>query len=181
MQACEHGTCDNPYGYVYKFEDGKDYSNNVCVNASLPPSYQNYVPCKLHDGYYWDGATFATNEGHPEHKGVTFGNNINMYIKRKIDKPFMEWIVQNDQMYLHEYGHTIQGNVLGAGYLLAIGLPSLISAWGNEYIKGDPYGADTHSYFYTETWANRLAARYFSIFNGYSWDEYDGYPFYDYR
>lgn len=54
-QACDHGTCDQPYGYVYKFELGKDYSKNVCVNASDPPSIQTFIPCKLHDGYYWGG------------------------------------------------------------------------------------------------------------------------------
>ena len=55
LHACQHGTCDEPEGYVYKFEDGKDYSNNVCVHPRLPLSYQIYVPCKLHDGYYWGG------------------------------------------------------------------------------------------------------------------------------
>lgn len=63
---------------------------------------------------------------------------------------------------------------------MVVGLPSLISALVNEEIENDPYKAWTHNYFYTETWANRLAKKYFSRHYGYEWQEMY-YPLKDYR
>ena len=132
---------------------------------------------------YWGGATFATNEQHKKHQGVTIGNSINMNINGRIDKPFREWVFQKDQMYLHEYGHTIQSNVFDAGYLLAIGLPSLISASVSKPIYNDPIRAMSHERFITEVWANIWASRYWGTFYGYDWIEDYGrgnYPLYIY-
>ncbi len=94
---------------------------------------------------------------------------------------YRDWCLSGDQMYPHEYGHTIQSQLTGFSYLFFIGLPSLISCANKEPLEDDPYEASTHDYFYTETWANRIASRYFSKYYGYVWNEYNGYPFHDYR
>ena len=124
---------------------------------------------------YLGGATFATKEGNglPNNLswGVTIGNNINMSIPRRIEGDFSDYIL-NNQLYMHKYGHTIQSQFLGVYYLLVIGLPSLISAANSKKIDGDPYGAYTHDYFYSEIWANRLSAWYYSKYYGYFWNEH---------
>ena len=130
---------------------------------------------------YLGGATFATNEQSSHHRGFTIGNYVNMSIHGEITMPFRDWCLYGDQMYLHEYGHTIQSQLTGFAYLFAIGLPSLISCSNSAHIGRDPYQASTHDYFYTETWANRIASWYFAKYYGYEWNEYNGYPFYDYR
>ena len=129
---------------------------------------------------YLGGATFATMEYSTHHRGVTIGNYINMSIIEEISVPFNDWCLYHDQLYLHEYGHTIQSQLTGFAYLFAIGLPSLISCMNSTTIVGDNYDASTHDYFYTETWANRIASRYFSRYYGYEWIEIQ-YPLYDYR
>ncbi len=63
-------------------------------------------------------------------------------------------------MYMHEYGHTIDSRNFGITYLLAIGLPSVISAAGT----GD------HSIFWTELLANRNAEWYFSRQYNVKWN-----------
>ena len=120
---------------------------------------------------YWGGATFATNELHKEYQGVTLGNVINIYLPGKIDMPFREWVLKNERMYLHEYGHTFQSQLYGASYLLLIGLPSLRSAYNNRKITGDPLGAYSHDRFVPEVWANIWADRYFSKYYDYDWQE----------
>jgi hypothetical protein len=60
---------------------------------------------------------------------------------------------------MHEYGHTIDSRAFGLSYLFAIGIPSVISAGGSEY--NSTAGMYTHDYYWTETRANRRAAKYF--------------------
>lgn len=60
----------------------------------------------------------------------------------------------NNRVIRHEYGHTIQSRILGPLYLLVIGLPSIIHA----ALHSDKYGSYYH--FYTESWADNLAAKY---------------------
>ena len=137
---------------------------------------------------YMGGATFASDEynntigesnPYGESWGITIGNSINMSIPGQIDRDFRDYVLHS-QLYMHEYGHTIQSQIWGISYLLVVGLPSLISASKSKQIDGDPYGAYTHDYFYTETWANRLASWYFGGNYGYTWNEY-GYPLNNYR
>ena len=67
-----------------------------------------------------------------------------------------------EPMYMHEYGHTIDSRNFGITYLLAIGLPSVISAAGT----GD------HSIFYTELLANKHAEKYFSKWYNVKWNSW---------
>jgi len=154
----------------------------------------NYTQFRNTGGYvdrvdYLGGATFATDENNGTITpinlsgliwGVTLGSFINISIPKEIDMSFRDYVFNDHQIYLHEYGHTIQSQILGPGYLI-IGLFSLNSAAHSETIDGDPYRATTHKYYWTETWANRLAGLYFRRNYGYTWIEEDGYPFYDYH
>lgn len=53
LHGCDIYGCSDSYVYLYKFEE-EDYANNVCVDflGSMVP----YVPCKLHNGYYYGGS-----------------------------------------------------------------------------------------------------------------------------
>lgn len=62
--------------------------------------------------------------------------------------------IDHEKTIMHEYGHTKQSMLLGALYLLVIGLPSAV--WAGCFGK---YRAKHHkSYysFYTEKWADKL-------------------------
>lgn len=124
------------------------------------------------------GATFATKEESEHHMGVTIGNYPNIWIFERVDGFVDE--VKNDQIFMHEYGHTFQSRKWGPIYLLSVGLPSLISAYNATWIPNDPYHASTHDYFWPEYHANRYAARYFKLYYNYDWNEIK-YPFDDYR
>ncbi len=126
---------------------------------------------------YFCGATYATDEYSSDYQGFTLGPYINMYINGKIstDKSFRDWVITSDQMYLHEYGHTLQSQMLGMSYLLVIGLPSLISCANIETLSGYEYVRFSHDRFYTEYDANKWARLYFGKYYGYYWDFHD-YP-----
>lgn len=53
-----------------------------------------------------------------------------------------------EEVYYHEYGHTIQSHYLGWFYLPVVGLTSLIHT--------SLCRADDYYHFWTERWANRL-------------------------
>lgn len=116
-----------------------------------------------------------------ERRGITIGNYINIDMPGRINKDNIIDYVKDDQLFMHEYGHYIQSQRWGPLFLLAVGLPSLVSASFDRRIPNDPYNASTHDYFWTEYHANRNAARYFYLYYGTTWDEKKGYPFYDYR
>ena len=71
----------------------------------------------------------------------------------------------------------------GISYLFAIGIPSLISAnnsdlittWNGVAVK-NPHRLYTHDVFWTETRANRRAAKYFGKYYGINWDDFPKYP-----
>lgn len=79
--------------------------------------------------------------------GMSLGNYIFIY-EPIVDK------ASGANMIKHEYGHTLQSKYLGWLYLLVIGLPSLIWAWGFEGYR-TKRGKSYYS-FYTESWANKL-------------------------
>jgi RHS repeat-associated protein len=110
------------------------------------------------------GATFTTKENSSKYNGLTLGNYINMNINGTITGDFENYVL-GDPMYMHEYGHVIDGRGWGPLYLFAIGIPSLISAAGD----GD------HSRYWTEIRANRRARSYFGRYYGINWN-FSGYP-----
>ena len=118
---------------------------------------------------YLGGATFATNEYSKYSQGITLGNYCNMDIKDKImDDDFTYYATHLNAMYMHEYGHTIDGRKRGFAYLFTVGVPSIISAK-----NASPMGTftSTHSFAPYEMRANRNAERYFGKYYGISWKD----------
>jgi hypothetical protein len=66
----------------------------------------------------------------------------------------------------HKYGHAIDSSFWGLSYLFTIGIPIGISASKHDGI---------HSQYWTETRANRRAAKYFGKYYGVNWD-FTKYP-----
>lgn len=58
----------------------------------------------------------------------------------------------------HEFGHVLQSRYLGPLYLLVIGLPSMLHAWLNGVIGCCDRHPEGYYHFWTEKWADRLAA-----------------------
>ncbi len=121
---------------------------------------------------YLGGATYATDELNGQHSmwGVTLGNYIVISDFGEIGNSFLDHAIEN-QTYLHEYGHTLQSQMLGISYLFIVGIPSLVSAANSKPLKGNLEGKKNHDFFYTETWANRLASWYFYKYYGIVLDE----------
>ncbi len=118
---------------------------------------------------YLGGVTFATKEKSTYHMGITFGDYVNTWTYSCIDN-FNNYLI-NDQLFMHEYGHTIQSKRWGLLYLLSIGIPSGVSQLFDDWGLFN----HNHDYFYSEVWANRNAKKYFKQYYGYEWNDL-GYP-----
>ena len=109
---------------------------------------------------YYGGATYCTNENSSSVKterGVTIGNYINIDINDEINKPFYTYMTTaHNGIYMHEYGHTLQGRNYGVAYLFCIGVPSLRSAASHDDHKNQWYereaSAYARRYFGEEVW-----------------------------
>ena len=110
------------------------------------------------------GITFATKIKGTGCMGVSLGTFVDLWDGHWL-RDGEEGLVLNNQLCMHEFGHTADSQRFGPLYLFVIGIPSLISAFG----KGD------HNVFWTEIRANRHAKRYFGKRYGINWSEY-GYP-----
>lgn len=62
------------------------------------------------------------------------------------------WPAAQDRMDRHEWGHTLQGFLLGPLYLLIIGLPSITWAMFGKYRRDMSV---SYYSFYTERWADK--------------------------
>lgn len=119
---------------------------------------------------YFDGATYVINENKGKSNGMTIGSFINMNLNEGYDKnkyePNGKFTILNDAMFMHEYGHYIQSQEQGWGYL-STALRSLKSAKNSTYLKtiydseGIGVMQSTHNVFWTETSANKKASKYF--------------------
>lgn len=58
----------------------------------------------------------------------------------------------------HEFGHVLQSRYLGPLYLSVVGLCSLLHAWLNGVIGCCDRHPEGYYHFWTEKWADRLAA-----------------------
>ena len=110
------------------------------------------------------GITFATKVKGEGCMGVSLGTYVDLW-----DGHWLHdgegGLVVNNQLCMHEFGHTADSQRFGWFYLPVVGLSSLISALG----KGD------HNFFWTEIRANRFAKRYFGRRYGIDWKEW-GFP-----
>jgi hypothetical protein len=121
---------------------------------------------------YFGGATFATNENSDKQNGISLGSYVNINFKGEVDDRdgFEQFVLKTD-LYRHEYGHTFDSHIFGLSYLLAIGVPSIISASSSSQINGEPRGVTTHKFRWYEMGANKHAARYFKKYYGVDWNK----------
>ena len=74
---------------------------------------------------------------------------------------------------MHEYGHYLQSQEYGLGYLFSVGVPSLISAMNSDVLDYPPFS--THRLSWMERSANRKAKEYFGENYGVDWN-FRNYP-----
>ena len=110
------------------------------------------------------GITFVSKSRCNDGMGVSLGTFVDLWTGPWMHGDREDFILGN-QLCMHEFGHTADSQCFGWLYLLVIGLPSLLSAFG----KGN------HNVFWTEIRANRHAKRYFSKHYAVAWNE-SGYP-----
>ena len=118
---------------------------------------------------YFGGATFATNENGDKINGISIGNFINIRIDDEINGSFRDRVLA-DPLFMHEFGHSFDSRIFGPSYLLAIGVPSLATAFVSKQVIREPTGVSTHSLRKHEIRANRHANRYFSRIFGVDWN-----------
>ncbi len=110
---------------------------------------------------HFDGATYVINKTNGyEHHGITIGSYINITSSHEIPRKDGKFDPTLEPLYMHEYGHYLQSQRFGLGYIPFIGLPSLAS---------EVFNPSSHKRFWTETYSNRLAAEYFSKY-GIDWE-----------
>lgn len=101
------------------------------------------------DVSYYGGATLVNkNDNSGWRWGLTLGSYIN---SKNVDAdPY------SDDLFRHEFGHTLQSRLVGPLYLTHVGIPSLIGS------GLDDLGLNDHNREWYETQANRMAFRYFN-------------------
>lgn len=109
---------------------------------------------------YFGGATFATSENRNVNQaiteGISLGNFINVNIEDEIEGDFKDRVL-NDGVYMHEYGHTFDSQIMGSFYVPIMAMFSTSA------------GRDG----WTEVRANNHAARYFGNRFGIDWADFE--------
>lgn len=106
------------------------------------------------------GVTFAIEQGRGDGliRGVSLGCFVNIWLTDSLGRDFQyEAKYSSGQIFMHEYGHTIDSRRFGWLYLIIIGLPSLVS------VKLAGIGNHEHKNLYAERWANQHAQKYFGV------------------
>jgi RHS repeat-associated protein len=133
---------------------------------------------------YFDGATYAINENSSLRSGISMGSfiGINDWGKAPRDAygnfaPYLEFELNPDygSLYMHEYGHYLQSQQYGFGYMVSVGFPSgwdILFDNGSSRIEDERnlYGLTDHDVLWFERRANKKAAEYFKKY-GVSWNE----------
>ena len=121
---------------------------------------------------YFDGATYCTNGNSNKNDGITLGNYINININDEINTNFETYLkTSHNGLFMHEYGHTIQGRRYGLAYLFSIGIPSLRS---DKNSGPHPLYKSTHCAKWFEMEASTYAKNYF----GADWNNIPNINFY---
>ena len=143
----------------------------------LPQTFLGYQASQFNNLFnrvksvgYYDGATVV--ESYSSNWGAfTLGSYING--ERGIEASL------DNRLFLHEYGHYLQSQAMGWGYLGKVAIPSVISAAKSKIITGDdisnPFDITTHKVSKYERDANRRAAHYFAK-KGVDWSSFYKYP-----
>lgn len=83
----------------------------------------------ISDVEYFDGATYLVRKIEPDKKGngVTIGSFININTPKGTPRDEKgNFAPYKDDLFMHEYGHYLQSQDYGFGYLFSVGIPSLI-------------------------------------------------------
>ena len=130
---------------------------------------------------YYDGATYVLNKNRDKTNGVSIGSYIN--INDKGDLPYDEngnFAPYKKIMYMHEYGHYIQSQGYGFGYLFNIGIPSLLDLAigdGNDPIRTNEIDTKKHN---TRWYERGASAKGYNHFKGlYEQWNFKKYPIYN--
>ena len=102
------------------------------------------------------------------------GNYIGINIDDAVSGNFGDYVrTSHNGLFMHEYGHTIQGRRYGFAYLFAIGIPSLKSAKNSSPIV-TPLGnmSSTHKLKWFEREASRYGRNYFDCWTSTMEDIY---------
>lgn len=138
---------------------GKDISHfrNLCYDVDVD---------------YYNGVTLVNRYKKDTHHAFTLGSYINS-VNVKIG---------SDNMFYHEFGHTIQSRLLGSAYFPLVAIPSLfgaqISRWGWHNHKYEWYetAANKHSHHYLNKYDKQAFNTINDINTGFNgWNE-DKYP-----
>ncbi|MGN7785982.1 FG-GAP-like repeat-containing protein [Niabella sp. 22666] len=120
------------------------------------------------------GATFVINDRTPGgFMGVTLGNFIQIDENNPIQGDFQDWVL-TQPLYMHEFGHVLDGERAG-GFMNFAGILSLISP--AKSVPGEPSGVNTHSFRWYERQANKSASKYFNKNYGEYFQNRLGRPF----
>ncbi|MCB0429861.1 MAG: VCBS repeat-containing protein [Flavobacteriales bacterium] len=116
---------------------------------------------------YFGGSTLANrqNAAYPGQSGMTLGSFImGTNLEASTD----------DQIFMHEFGHTLQSRVFGVVYPFVVAIPSGLSCLTScATIVGfrGSYAISKHETRWYELQANRKAAKYFDKRYGVEWDD----------
>jgi len=118
---------------------------------------------------YLGGATFVTNENNPNRKtgqGISLGNYLNNGIPGAIEGDFDIYVTQNS-LYMHEYGHYVDSQMYGRGYMSIIGFPSAFgSEWTERRANREAYKYFKHNYnvkWRTQPWREGTILDYYPL------------------
>ena len=140
---------------------------------------------------YFGGATYVINKTDNANgtTGFTLGSYINMTTNEEIPMDGNQFAPYKHRTYVHEYGHYLQSQESGFGYIFEYAIPSFVDYLKNHkeiinyyYFANilesgslDRYTTNKHHFYSVEIDANRRAAKYF--FNEVDWPFVQkGYP-----
>lgn len=102
--------------------------------------------------------------------GMTLGSFININDEDKMPRDEKgRFAPEQDQLYMHEYGHYLQSQEYGWGFLVSVGTRSIMSAMNSKSIPDVEH--TTHSEKWYEIDASRRGKEYFQKYYDVSWDE----------
>jgi RHS repeat-associated protein len=131
------------------------------VAGNIYSSVRN-VRGNVTDVSYYGGATLVNQKKDGEGAwGATLGSYINS--QNVVADPY------TDELFRHEYGHTLQSRAVGLFYLPFVAAPSSVGAFLDYNV-----GINNHDQEWYETNANRMSRRYFNNHDQNALDESKG-------
>ena len=126
---------------------------------------------------YFGGATYLIDKNHKKNNGVTIGPYININSTEEIPRDeYGNFAPYKNYLYMHEYGHYLQSQEYGFGYIFTVGIPSLYNTSKKEMVKvidndtGNPTYYSKVKTMWFERHANGKASKYFKKKYNIEWD-----------